>query len=206
MTARIAIPAEGIAAFCERWQVTEMALFGSVLRDDFGPDSDIDVLVSFDQAARHTLFDMVRMEEELKALFGREVDLVSRRGIERSSNQLRREAVLETAETILRLEKAPPLPVPLRNLSMEEGFGIVTPYTFTPSSPQSGWRGAGCSRRVEAGGDPLEGEALRTPQPVEALQRREDRFGARRLAMRFAALLPGWQRGHVLVPPVHVGP
>ena len=100
MTARIAIPTEGIAAFCERWQVTELALFGSVLRDDFGPDSDIDVLVSFEDSARHTLFDMVRMEEELKALFGREVDLVSRRGIERSSNQLRREAVLDTAEAI----------------------------------------------------------------------------------------------------------
>ena len=100
MTARIAIPADGIAAFCERWQVTEMALFGSVLRDDFGPDSDIDVLVSFEDAARHTLFDMVDMEEELKAIFGREVDLVSRRGIERSRNQLPREAVLEMAETI----------------------------------------------------------------------------------------------------------
>ena len=100
MTARIAIPAEGIAAFCERWQVTELALFGSVLRDDFGPESDIDVLVSFEDSARHTLFDMVRMEGELKALFGREVDLVSRRGIERSSNQLRREAILEAAETI----------------------------------------------------------------------------------------------------------
>lgn len=100
MTARIAIPTEGIAAFCERWQVTELALFGSVLRDDFGPDSDIDVLVSFEDSARHTLLDLARMEEELKALFGREVDLVSRRGIERSSNQLRREAVLDTAEAI----------------------------------------------------------------------------------------------------------
>ena len=100
MTARIAIPADGIAAFCERWQVTELALFGSVLREDFGPDSDIDVLISFRESARHTLFDMVRMEEELKTLFGREVDLVSRRGIERSSNQLRREAILGAAETI----------------------------------------------------------------------------------------------------------
>ena len=100
MTTRIDIPADGIAAFCERWQVTELALFGSVLRDDFGPDSDIDVLVSFDPSARHTLFDMVRMEEQLKALFGREVDLVSRRGIERSNNQLRREAILGAAETI----------------------------------------------------------------------------------------------------------
>ena len=100
MTARIAIPTEGLAAFCERWQVTEMALFGSVLRDDFGPGSDIDVLVTFKDGARHTLFNMVEMEEELKALFGREVDLVSRRGIERSSNHLRRKAILGSAEAI----------------------------------------------------------------------------------------------------------
>ena len=100
MTARIVIPTEGIAAFCERWQVTELALFGSVLRDDFGPDSDIDVLVSFKDGARHTLFDMVDMEEELRGVFGRDVDLVSRRGIERSSNHLRREAILESAEII----------------------------------------------------------------------------------------------------------
>ena len=100
MSARIDIPAEGIAAFCERWQVTEMALFGSVLRDDFGPDSDIDVLVAFREGARHTLFDMVRMEEELKEVFGRDVDLVCRRGIEQSGNYLRREAILQSAETI----------------------------------------------------------------------------------------------------------
>ena len=100
MTARIAIPSDGIAAFCKRWQVAELALFGSVLRDDFGPDSDIDVLVAFREGARHTLFDMVRMEEELEALFGREVDLVSRRGIEQSRNHLRRTAILDTAETI----------------------------------------------------------------------------------------------------------
>ena len=100
MTARIAIPSDGIVAFCKRWQVAELALFGSVLRDDFGPDSDIDVLVAFREGARHTLFDMVRMEEELEALFGREVDLVSRRGIEQSRNHLRRTAILDTAETI----------------------------------------------------------------------------------------------------------
>ena len=80
--------------------MTELALFGSVLRDDFGPESDIDVLVSFDARARHTLFDMVEMEEELKAILGREVDLVSRRGIERSSNHLRREAILGSVEII----------------------------------------------------------------------------------------------------------
>ena len=102
MTARIAIPADGIAAFCERWQVTELALFGSVLRDDFGPDSDIDVLVSFDDAARHTLFDMVDMEEELKGLFGRDVDLVSRTRRDRAKQAiiLRRRPSLQSAETI----------------------------------------------------------------------------------------------------------
>ena len=100
MTARIAIPADGIAAFCERWQVTELALFGSVLRDDFGPDSDIDVLVAFRDSARHTLFDLVDMEEELKVIFGREVDLTERAGIERSRNYIRRSAILQSAETI----------------------------------------------------------------------------------------------------------
>ena len=100
MTARIAIPADGIAAFCKRWQVTEMALFGSVLRDDFGPESDIDVLVAFEDGARHTLFNMVEMEEELKAIFGREVDLTERVGIERSRNHLRRNAILQSVETI----------------------------------------------------------------------------------------------------------
>ena len=89
---------EEITSFCERWQVTQLDVFGSALREDFGPDSDIDLLVSFEDTARHTLFDMVRMEEELKKIFGREVDLVSRRGIEKSQNHLRREAILESAE------------------------------------------------------------------------------------------------------------
>ena len=91
---------EEIAAFCERWQVTQLAVFGSALREDFGPESDIDLLVSFDENARHTLFDMVRMEEELKKIFGRDVDLVERAGIEQSRNHIRREAILESAEAI----------------------------------------------------------------------------------------------------------
>ena len=91
---------EEIAAFCERWQVTQLAIFGSALREDFGHDSDVDLLVSFEDGARHTLFDIVRMEEELKAIFGRKVDLISRRGIERSPNYLRRKAILQSIETI----------------------------------------------------------------------------------------------------------
>ncbi len=100
MTAHITVPSNRIAGFCERWQVTQLALFGSVLRDDFGPGSDIDVLVEFAREARHSLFDMVRMEEELSEIFGREVDLVERAGIEQSRNYLRRRAILESAETI----------------------------------------------------------------------------------------------------------
>ncbi len=100
MTAQITVPAIRIAGFCERWQVTQLALFGSVLRDDFGPGSDIDVLVAFAREARHSLFDMVRMEEELSEIFGREVDLVERAGIEQSRNYLRRRAILESAEKI----------------------------------------------------------------------------------------------------------
>ena len=100
MTARIEIPSDALAAFCERWQVEGLALFGSVLHDDFGPDSDIDVLAMFREEARHTLFDLDRMEEELETVFGRKVDLVERAGVEKSRNYLRRKAILGSAETI----------------------------------------------------------------------------------------------------------
>ena len=100
MNARIDIPSDEIAAFCRRWQITELALFGSVLRDDFGADSDVDVLVSFSDDARHTLFDLDDMELELREIFGRKVDLVSRRGIEASRNYLRRDSILKSAQVI----------------------------------------------------------------------------------------------------------
>jgi uncharacterized protein len=96
----IALPTEKIAAFCDRWQVAEFALFGSVLRDDFRPDSDIDIMVEFDPEAHPTLFDLVAMENELKILFQREVDLVTRKGIATSRNYLRRKAILSSAQVI----------------------------------------------------------------------------------------------------------
>ena len=89
-----------ISEFCQHWQITEFALFGSVLRDDFRSDSDIDVLVTFSPEAHHTLFDLVHMANELKEIFQRNVDLVSRRGIERSLNYLRRNEILSSAQTI----------------------------------------------------------------------------------------------------------
>lgn len=98
--AQIELPREKIAEFCKKWKIREFSFFGSVLRDDFRPDSDIDVLVTFEEDARHTLFDLVHMQDELKQIFGRDVDLVSRRGIESSRNHIRRDAILNSAEAI----------------------------------------------------------------------------------------------------------
>ena len=98
MTLKIAIECEKIAAFGQRWQITELAFFGSVLRDDFRSDSDVDVLVTFAPGVEWGLFDHMTMEEELSVILGRKVDLISRRAIERSSNSIRRKAILETAE------------------------------------------------------------------------------------------------------------
>jgi len=98
--AKIQIPEEKIADFCRRWKIREFALFGSVLRDDFGPDSDVDVLVTFAEDARWSLFDIVRMEDELKELLGREVDLSERRAVEQSDNYIRRRRILGSARTV----------------------------------------------------------------------------------------------------------
>ena len=100
MPAAITIDRATIADFCRRWKISELALFGSVLRDDFRPDSDVDVLVTFAMGANWTLLDHIAMAEELSRQLERKVDLVSRRGIERSRNWIRREAILAAAEPI----------------------------------------------------------------------------------------------------------
>ena len=97
---RIEVPREAIAEFCRRWQVAEFCLFGSVLREDFGPESDVDVLVRFAPQARHSVFDLMRMEAELTQVFGRKVDLVDRHVLEQSPNYIRRRHILESAETV----------------------------------------------------------------------------------------------------------
>lgn len=94
------IPQDEVEAFCERWQIVEFALFGSVLRDDFNEESDIDILATFAEDVRYTLFDLVEMEEELETIFGREVDLLTRKGVEESPNYIRRKEILGTAEVI----------------------------------------------------------------------------------------------------------
>lgn len=98
--ARVPLDMEGIREFCRRWRITEFALFGSVLRDDFTPESDVDVLVTFAADAPVSLFSLPRMADELRRMFGRAVDLVSRRGVEQSQNAQRRAEILNSAEVV----------------------------------------------------------------------------------------------------------
>ena len=99
MNAGIALDRQKIAIFCQQWKIAELAFFGSILREDFGQDSDVDILVTFAPDAEWSLLDHVAMEEELTEVIGRQVDMVSRRSIERSRNWIRRKAILETAES-----------------------------------------------------------------------------------------------------------
>ncbi len=91
---------EKIQAFCMRQNISELSLFGSALSEDFGPESDIDLLIRFSPEARPTLLDLVRMKEELGKIIGRDVDLVSKDAIETSRNRFRRQAILESAKII----------------------------------------------------------------------------------------------------------
>ncbi len=97
---KVSIPRKRLAEFCQRWMISELALFGSALRNDFHAKSDVDLLVSFAPNARIGLFDIVRMENELKEIFGRKVDLIERRAIEKSPNYIRRKNILENTKVI----------------------------------------------------------------------------------------------------------
>ncbi len=93
-------PADRIEEFCRRWKIVELCLFGSALRDDFRPGSDIDLLVRFAPYADWSLLDHARMERELTGILGREVDLVSRTAVEASPNWIRRQEILSTARAL----------------------------------------------------------------------------------------------------------
>ena len=97
MSPQIRIDRERIAEFCRKWKITEFALFGSVLRDDFRSDSDIDVLVAFAPGAGITFDNRVEMLDELSAIFGRPVDLVEKKAIR---NPFRRHSILTTKEVV----------------------------------------------------------------------------------------------------------
>ncbi|MBL8157158.1 MAG: nucleotidyltransferase domain-containing protein [Anaerolineae bacterium] len=96
----IPVPMEAIRAYCQKWQVRELALFGSILRADFSAESDVDVLVEFQEGRRYTLADLVQMGDELEALFGRKADLIDRSAVEASRNYLRRRSILDSARVI----------------------------------------------------------------------------------------------------------
>ena len=89
-----------LSALCERWHIQELAIFGSALRADFGPESDLDFLVVYAPDAGTTLFDEACIQEELEALFSRPVDLVSKHAVEESPNWMRRKAILEHTERV----------------------------------------------------------------------------------------------------------
>ncbi len=94
---RPTIAPEKLAAFCRRWEVTELALFGSALRADFRGDSDVDVLVSFAPDAKWSLFDLTAIQQELADMFGRKVDLVEEAALR---NPYRRKAILDAKQTL----------------------------------------------------------------------------------------------------------
>ncbi len=98
--ARLGVTDEQIAAYCRKWAIVRFELFGSALRDDFRPESDIDVLVTFEPRANWTFRDDLTMEVELVLLFGRPVDLVERQLVEKSPNWVRRRHILESARPV----------------------------------------------------------------------------------------------------------
>ena len=97
---QIMVSKDRIAAFCEKWKIAELALFGSVLREDFRPDSDVDVLVTFSPDSDWGVEHLLDMKEELEALFGRAVDLVEKRLVEESRNYIRRKHILSHMEAV----------------------------------------------------------------------------------------------------------
>ena len=100
MNFNIPIPTDRLAEYCRANGIARLDLFGSALRADFGPESDIDLLVEFEPDRTLGILDVVRIEQEFSEIFGRKVDLVERLAVERSRNYIRRAAILESTETI----------------------------------------------------------------------------------------------------------
>ena len=100
MNPQVSIPRSRLASFCRDRGIKRLAIFGSALRADFGPESDIDLLVDFEPDRRISLFDMASMEQEFSEILGRKVDMIERSGVERSRNYIRRAEILGTAVTI----------------------------------------------------------------------------------------------------------
>lgn len=95
--AHLHVSEDALRSFCRKWRVVEIDLFGSALGPNFGPDSDVDLLVEYSEDAHPTLIDEAHMLDELEALFGRPVHFMTKRAVQNSSNPIRRNAILESA-------------------------------------------------------------------------------------------------------------
>jgi uncharacterized protein len=100
LNAKPKINPQRLKRLCRRHRIQRLALFGSILRDDFGPDSDVDILIDPVQGHMRTLGSRVAAQEDLEQLFGRRVDLVKRSVIEAATNEIRRRSILDTARVI----------------------------------------------------------------------------------------------------------
>lgn len=98
----IELPVDQISEFCQRWKICEFSLFGSALWNDFQDSSDVDVLVAFEPEMHPTLLDLKQMQDELKSIFGRKIELVTRESIEQSENYIRRQRILNSARVVYR--------------------------------------------------------------------------------------------------------
>jgi len=89
-----------IESFCAKWRIRELSMFGSAISGGLKPQSDVDLLVTFEDGAAWTFFDFAAMQDEMEELFGRKVDLVSRKGLESSRNHIRKDAILSSAQVL----------------------------------------------------------------------------------------------------------
>jgi hypothetical protein len=97
---KLLLPVQPIAEFCRRWGIARLEVFGSALRDDFNPNSDVDFLATYVPQARWSLLDRVRMKLELEDLLGRKVDLLNRRALENPRCRHRAATLLAHTQTL----------------------------------------------------------------------------------------------------------
>lgn len=97
---RLGLSSQDVATFCQQWDIAKMALFGSILRDDFRADSDIDLLITFAPDARQGLLTLAKIKHELESRLQRPIDLVPEASIQMSDNWIRQRDILSTAQTI----------------------------------------------------------------------------------------------------------
>lgn len=100
MNRLVSVRQKELRDFCERHGITRLAIFGSALREDFGPDSDVDVMVDFAPTRTPGMIRLTGMKLELERLFGRDVGLVTRNEVEGSRNYVRRRSILDSAEVV----------------------------------------------------------------------------------------------------------